>query len=113
MQVLFNVLIIITSIILVLIVLVQNSKGGGLVSNFSSSNQMMGVRKTTDFLEKATWSLAIALVIFCFASTATLDKKEAVEARSSFEENQVQTEQPNNIQAPAGLQTADGVKDEN
>ena len=48
-------LIVVVSILLALIVLVQDPKGGGLASNFSSSNQVMGVRKTTDFLEKATW----------------------------------------------------------
>lgn len=55
---LITILIVIAAIALVLIVLVQNSKGGGLSSGFSSSNAIMGVRKTTDFLEKATWGLA-------------------------------------------------------
>ena len=58
MYVFISILILIASILLILIVLIQNSKGGGLASGFSSSNQIMGVRKTTDFLEKATWSLA-------------------------------------------------------
>ncbi|MDA3882668.1 MAG: preprotein translocase subunit SecG [Bacteroidales bacterium] len=88
MDLVFNILIIITSILLVLIVLVQNSKGGGLASNFSASGQMMGVKKETDFLEKATWTLAIALVFFCFMSTSSLDRQRTtVERRSSFEEN--------------------------
>ena len=52
MFVVFTVLIVVTCIFTILIVLVQNSKGGGLASNFSSSNQYMGVRKTADFLEK-------------------------------------------------------------
>jgi preprotein translocase subunit SecG len=56
------VLIIITCFLLGIVVLVQNSKGGGLAAGLSSSNQVMGVRKTTDLLEKLTWSLAIALV---------------------------------------------------
>ncbi len=64
------VLILITSVLLILLVLVQNSKGGGLAAGFSSSNQIMGVRKTTDFLEKATWTLAIALVVFSIATVA-------------------------------------------
>ena len=58
-------LIVVVSILLALIVLVQDPKGGGLASNFSSSNQVMGVRKTTDFLEKATWSLAGVLALLC------------------------------------------------
>jgi len=57
-----TVLLFIVCILLVLIVLVQNSKGGGLASNFQSTGQVMGVRKTTDFLEKGTWALAGALL---------------------------------------------------
>ncbi len=53
-----SILILIVCLLLVLIVLVQNSKGGGLASNFAETGQMMGVRKTADFLEKATWTLA-------------------------------------------------------
>ncbi|MDR1865423.1 MAG: preprotein translocase subunit SecG [Bacteroidales bacterium] len=58
-------LIVIACVFLILIVLVQNSKGGGLAANFSSSNQILGVRKTADFLEKATWTLAGSLVVLC------------------------------------------------
>lgn len=74
MYTIITVLIIIVSILLVLIVLVQNSKGGGLASNFSSSNQYMGVRKTADFLEKTTWSLAIALLILSLASVMAIKR---------------------------------------
>lgn len=63
MYILITVLLFIVCILLVLIVLVQNSKGGGLASNFQSSGQVMGVRKTTDFLEKGTWVLAGALLL--------------------------------------------------
>ncbi len=66
------VLIFVVCILLILVVLVQNSKGGGLASSFSSSNQIMGVKKTTDFLEKATWTLSIALFILCLASGVIL-----------------------------------------
>ncbi len=71
-----SVLVILASILLILIVLVQNSKGGGLASNFASSNQVMGVRKTTDFLEKATWTLAAALLVLSFAAVMVLPKGE-------------------------------------
>ncbi len=64
------VLIIIASILMCGIVLIQESKGGGLASGFSSSNQIMGVRKTTDFLEKATWGIAIAMVVLSVVSAA-------------------------------------------
>ena len=70
MYVFISILILIASILLILIVLIQNSKGGGLASGFSSSNQIMGVRKTTDFLEKATWSLAGAVIVLRIVITA-------------------------------------------
>ena len=54
MYLLLVILMLIASVLMCFIVLIQNSKGGGLASGFSSSNQIMGVRKTTDFLEKAT-----------------------------------------------------------
>jgi preprotein translocase subunit SecG len=66
--ILVSVIILIVCVLLTLIVLVQNSKGGGLASNFSGSNQFMGVRKTADFLEKSTWTLAIALLFFSLAT---------------------------------------------
>ena len=60
---LFVILIVIAAILMIGIVLIQESKGGGLSSSFASYNQIGGVRKTTDFIEKATWSLAAAMVI--------------------------------------------------
>ena len=74
MYTLVVILILIVSVLLGLIVLVQNSKGGGLVSNFGGANQMMGVRQTTDFLEKATWTLAGILVVLCLISSVTIPK---------------------------------------
>lgn len=69
MHALVIVLIVLASVALILTVLVQKSKGGGLASGFSSSNQIMGVRKTTDFIEKATWGLAGAIVVLSMFST--------------------------------------------
>jgi preprotein translocase subunit SecG len=66
---LITVLVIIVCALLLLIVLIQNPKGG-LDSAFSTNNQVMGVRKTADFLEKATWTLGIALVVLSIASAA-------------------------------------------
>lgn len=76
-MIIVSVLIIIVCVFLALIVLVQNSKGGGLASNFSSSNQIMGVRKTTDFLEKATWTLASALLVLCIAASLLVPSANA------------------------------------
>ena len=69
MGTLISILIVIVCVLLILVVLIQNSKGGGLASNFASSNQVMGVRKTADFLEKSTWTLAIALLVLSLLST--------------------------------------------
>jgi preprotein translocase subunit SecG len=70
MATLVSVLIIITCILLSLIVLVQNPKGGGLASGFGGAAQIGGVQKTNDFLEKATWTLAITLVVLSIATAA-------------------------------------------
>ena len=72
MYLFITILILISSIFLILIVLGQNSKGGGLASGFSSTNQIMGVRKTTDFVEKATWTLAGTVVILSIVASAFL-----------------------------------------
>lgn len=72
---LFIILAIIVAILLVLIVLVQNSKGGGLSSQFggSGAQQVIGVKKTTDLLEKVTWGFAIALLALSLASSVMID----------------------------------------
>lgn len=94
MYILISVLIIVVCVLLSLIVLVQNSKGGGLASNFASSNQIMGVRKTNDFLEKATWSFAIVLVVLCLAAAMTIPREEASN-KSQIEEQIQSTPDPN------------------
>ncbi|MCR5139938.1 MAG: preprotein translocase subunit SecG [Bacteroidaceae bacterium] len=66
------ILIVIVSILMCVIVLIQNSKGGGLASAFASSNQIMGVRKTTDFLEKTTWVLAGIMVVLSIVAAYAL-----------------------------------------
>ena len=75
------ILILIVSVCLAIVVLVQNSKGGGLAANFSAPNQIMGVRKTTDFLEKLTWGLAVALVVLSLIATISIHsgKKASVQ----------------------------------
>ena len=86
--VLVSVLVIIACFLQILIVLVQNSKGGGLAANFTSAGQSMGIRKTADFLEKSTWTLAGAILILCVVSTASIPRGETTE-RSRIE-NQIQ-----------------------
>lgn len=67
---LFGILVILTSIILGVIVLIQNPKGGGLTASFGGfGNQLMGVKRTTDVLEKGTWVLAGIIAFLCIASS--------------------------------------------
>ena len=88
--ILISVLILITCVLLVLIVLVQNSKGGGLASNFQSSNQFMGVRKTADFLEKTTWTLAVILLVLSLFSILVIPKNQgAVKSQESEIQKQI------------------------
>lgn len=68
-----SILIFLACCLLVLAVLIQNPKGGGLASGFQSGSQVMGVRRTADFLEKATWGLASAIIVLSILST-TLGK---------------------------------------
>ena len=83
--ILISVLILMVCVFLILGVLVQNSKGGGLAANFSSSNQVMGVRKTADFLEKATWTLAISLLALSLIGSAVIPRGSN-EGRSRVEQ---------------------------
>jgi preprotein translocase subunit SecG len=90
MYIFFSVLVIIVCIILIMIVLVQNSKGGGLAANFTSSGQSMGVRKTADFLEKSTWTLAVSLLVLTLLATATIPR-QAKEERDTKVREQINT----------------------
>ncbi len=79
--------IIIVCMLLVAIVMVQNSKGGGLASDFSSSNQIIGVQRTGDFLEKATWYLAVGLIVLTLGSNFFIDRGESgQEVESAIQE---------------------------
>jgi preprotein translocase subunit SecG len=107
-------IIIFLSILLVLIVLVQNPKGGGLSSSFSSSNQYMGVKRTADFIEKATWGFAAG--IFLLSILALMLPRNVETQRQSKIQDQIEntaadpdripaypttpTEQPANQEAP-------------
>ena len=105
MYVTISVLILIVSFLMMLVVLVQNSKGGGLASNFSSQNQILGVRKTTDFLEKTTWTLAILLVVFCLASSIAIPKNGV--QGSGKVDTQLRSEIQNTVETPVTTETAE------
>jgi preprotein translocase subunit SecG len=104
MYVAISVFILIVSFLVMLVVLVQNSKGGGLVSNLSSSNQILGVRKTTDFLEKATWTLAIVLVLLCLVSSFSIPKNgvsTGTQVDTEMRQQLEKTMAPTDYQMPA------------
>jgi preprotein translocase subunit SecG len=82
------VLAIIVSILLMLIILVQNPKGGGLASNFSQGNQIFGVEKTTDIVEKITWIGAILIVVISLAA-ASFNGNKSQAARKNNSANEV------------------------
>ena len=105
-----SVLVILASVLLILIVLVQNSKGGGLASNFASSNQVMGVRKTTDFLEKATWTLAGALLFLSFITVMVLPKEE-MGRRSVIDEERIEDITPAASALPSFPISEDSAED--
>ena len=86
---LFAILIIITCILLILIIMIQNPKGGGLSFAFGGGNQIMGARKTSDFLEKTTWTLAIVLVSLALLSNFSIPRN------SSDEESIINFDEPN------------------
>jgi preprotein translocase subunit SecG len=104
MTILFIILIILACVILSLIVLVQNPKGGGLSGSIAGfSNQFMGVKQTTDVLEKGTWIFAAVIGILCIISTIFIPGSHSPRTQTPTQQtaplnNQNQT--PNNTGAP-------------
>lgn len=90
MYTLFVILAVITAVLLTIVVLIQESKGGGLASNVSSANSVLGVRKTTDFVEKATWTLAALLVVFSVATSFFVHQN----TDGTFDVNNIKTAAP-------------------
>ncbi len=95
MQAILTIAIIIVCVLLILVVLVQNSKGGGISSNFSAANQIMGARRGTDFIEKTTWTLAIMLLVLSLLSTpkkaGTVDSSDTEGSRTKEKANTIGT----------------------
>ncbi len=89
MYLLLIILIAICAVLLCFLVTIQNSKGGGLAAGFSSSNQIMGVRKTTDFLEKSTWTMIIAIAVLSII-TAYVARPKVADTGSVFEKAAVE-----------------------
>lgn len=102
MYIFLTVLIIAVCVLLVLAVLIQNPKGGGLSASFGGmGNQVMGARKATDFIEKSTWTLVVALLVLSLVSGIFMPKKGTVEVQKSELEDKVnQTNFPLPTTAP-------------
>lgn len=90
-------LVVFLAICMCLIVLIQESKGGGLASSFSASNQIMGVRKTTDLIEKVTWTLAIAIVVFSIASSKCIPAASVEESAVMRQATEQKATNSNNL----------------
>lgn len=75
MLIIFGILVLIASVILGIIILIQNPKGGGLSASFGGiGNQLMGVKKTTDVLERGTWLFAGIVAVLCLTSAFFIPK---------------------------------------
>jgi preprotein translocase subunit SecG len=107
----FLILIIIVCVLLTLVVLIQNPKGGGIAANFTSPNQIMGANRSTDVVEKATWILAITLIILSLASnfarpSAADVATSGTEQESRIDPNNLNATPTNTQQIPAGPEKA-------
>ncbi|RLD34646.1 MAG: preprotein translocase subunit SecG [Bacteroidetes bacterium] len=99
-----SILILVVCVLLGLIVLVQNPKGGGLAANFAGTgSQFMGVRQTADFLEKATWTLSIVLLVLSLSATMIVPRN--VENLSSQDTQLREQLEDVNLPAPVDFQT--------
>lgn len=114
MALLLTTLIIITCVLLILIVLVQNPKGGGLSSSFGGGGTQLfgGVKKTTDFLDRGTWALAIILVVLVLAANIMINPgvdagELPTTATENAEINTPATPQGQNFTLPATEQPSD------
>lgn len=87
---LLTILIVIAAVILTFVVLIQNSKGGGLAAGFSSANQVFGVKKTTDRIEKLTWILISVIVFLSIFSARMISNRQVGEAVSEVKTEQVE-----------------------
>ena len=94
-------LIVLASVLMCFVVLIQNSKGGGLASSFAASNQIMGVRKTTDFIEKLTWGLAVFMVVLSIGAAYVIPG--TVEGSSVIMDQAVEEQKTNPLNAPEGF----------
>jgi len=101
---LFLILIVIVAVLLILIIMVQNPKGGGLSSSFGGqgSQSLGGVQNTTNFLDRSTWTLAIALFALILLSNFAI-ARDTVDTKSQIENTINERDISNDI--PVGTDT--------
>ena len=97
------IMIAIASVLLILAVLVQAPKSG-MAANFGAANQTMGVRQTSDFLEKFTWAMVAAIVLFTLLSVTAMPEREAAQEAEGYNPIEASKDQPTtsiNLEVPA------------
>jgi preprotein translocase subunit SecG len=101
MTIVFLILVILSCIILGFIILVQNPKGGGLSGNIAGfSNQFMGVKQTTDVLEKGTWIFATIIGVLCILSVLFLNRSSGSDNRLDNIKTTSTQQQPAPVKKP-------------
>ena len=106
-MILFLILVILISVIIGFFILVQNPKGGGLAGNIAGFNsQFMGVKQTTDVLEKGTWIMAVAIALLCIFSIVFIPRGTAVDTRELRGGRPASTQQSAPQQVPPSTQPA-------
>ncbi|MFB6454851.1 preprotein translocase subunit SecG [Chitinophaga sp. Hz27] len=111
MLIVFGILIILACVLLGLFVLIQNPKGGGLSGSFGGiGNQVIGVRQTTDVLEKGTWVLAAIIAVLCLTSPLFIGKTSTAARMEKSALEKSMGNQPAPVQqAPAPAQAPQGT----
>lgn len=108
----FLVLIVIVAFLLVVVIMVQNPKGGGLSSSFGGggTQQLGGVKKTGDFLDKSTWFLGAALIVLILASNLTIDSGNNIDSKALDEKEaiEVPTSTPTNTDSSGSTEGTEG-----
>ena len=107
MLIIFAVLILVSAIILGVIVLVQNPKGGGLSGSFGGiGNQLIGVKQTTDVLEKGTWIFGGIIAFLCIISSLFIPSGSGGASKNDLYYKNAPASAPVAPQPAAPLQTA-------
>ncbi len=101
------ILIIVACVLLTLVVLIQNPKGGGIAANFIAPTQIMGAKRSSDVVEKATWVLALALIVLTLGSNFFRPSNEENSTQDSRLKDAIEsTTVPAAPAAPAPAQAA-------